>query len=265
LHTVNLTADEVPAADETGRIRGAETARRTVRVLTALAARQPIGLDELTKVVGLNKNTTYRLLRVLQEEGYSERLPQGGYRLGPAAAALSSDSSLSASGLQAARPAMQELAEITGETVTLHRRAGDMAVVCAGVESERHALRRVTRVGESYSLLAGCAENAILAFLDEPQREGVLARGGLAPPARHALERHLSEVAVRGYATSQGANHPGLFGIAAPVPQADGGAAELAVSVSGPEGRWTREAAVSHVDALLRCCGRVSVLLPTRR
>src|ERR1035438_4025839 len=86
-----MTADEVPAADETGKIRGAETARRTVRVLTALAARQPIGLDELAKVVGLNKNTTYRLLRVLQEEGYSERLPQGGYRLGPAAAALSSD------------------------------------------------------------------------------------------------------------------------------------------------------------------------------
>src|ERR1022692_2242496 len=122
-----MTADEVPAADETGKIRGAETARRTVRVLTALAARQPIGLDELAKVVGLNKNTTYRLLRVLQEEGYSERLPQGGYRLGPAAAALSPDSSLSASGLQAARPAMQELAEITGETVTLHRRGGGMA------------------------------------------------------------------------------------------------------------------------------------------
>jgi IclR family transcriptional regulator, acetate operon repressor len=260
-----MTADEVPAADETGKIRGAETARRTVRVLTALAARQPIGLDELSKVVGLNKNTTYRLLRVLQEEGYSERLPQGGYRLGPAAAALVSGIPLSESVLRAARPAMRELAEITGETVTLHRRAGDTAVLCAGVESEQHALRLVIRVGESCPLLAGCAENAILAFLDEPDREGVLDRGGLAPPARRALERHLSEVAARGYATSHGANHPGLFGIAAPVPQPDGGAPELSVSVSGPEGRWTREAAVSHLDALLRCCGRVSVLLPVHR
>jgi IclR family transcriptional regulator, acetate operon repressor len=260
-----MTADEMPAADETGKIRGAETARRTVRVLAALAARQPIGLDELSQVVGLNKNTTYRLLRVLQEEGYSERLPQGGYRLGPAAAALSSGSPLSASGPQAARPSMQELAEITGETVTLHRLAGDRAVVWAGVESEQHALRRVTRVGESYSLLAGCAENVILAFLDAPHREGVLDRGGLAPPARRALERYLDEVADQGYATSRGANHPGLFGIAAPVPRAGGGAAGLSVSVSGPEGRWTREAAVSHVGALLRCCGRVSVLLPTRR
>src|ERR1035438_2862912 len=100
-----MTADEVPAADETGKIRGAETARRTVRVLTALAARQPIGLDELAKVVGLNKNTTYRLLRVLQEEGYSERLPQGGYRLGPAAAAPSSTRPPSARRPRAARPA----------------------------------------------------------------------------------------------------------------------------------------------------------------
>jgi IclR family transcriptional regulator, acetate operon repressor len=253
---------------EAGKIRGAETARRTVRLLAALAARQPIGLDELSAAVGLNRNTTYRLLRVLQEEGYAERLTQGGYRLGAAVATLVSGTPLPENVLRAARPALQELAEVTGETVALHRRVGDMVVLCAGVESERHTLRIVIRVGESNSLLSGSAGNAILAFLDEPDRRAVLARGGLRPEARRTLERVLGEVAARGYATSQGANHPGLFGIAAPVPAAVGAdgavtrAPGLSVSVSGPDGRWTEDTAVSHADDLLRCCVRVSHLLP---
>ncbi len=44
-------------------------------------ARQPIGLDALAAEAGLNKSTAYRLLRVLQEEGWAQRVP-GGYRLG---------------------------------------------------------------------------------------------------------------------------------------------------------------------------------------
>ena len=37
--------------------------------------------------------------------------------------------------LGAAKPALQELAEITGETVTVHRRVGDKVVLYFGVES----------------------------------------------------------------------------------------------------------------------------------
>ena len=88
---------------------------------------------------------------------------------------------------------------------------------------------------------------------------------GLRPEARRALERHLGEVAARGYATSRGANHPGLFGIAAQVQPPGGQPSELSVTVSGPDSRWTEETAVSHLDALLRCCTTVSLLLPSRR
>ena len=265
MHSVSVEMDETGGTDGAGKIRGAETARRTVRLLAALAAREPAGLDELSEVVGLNRSTTYRLLRVLQEEGYSERLPQGGYRLGPAVAALASGMQLSEEMLSAAKPALQELAEITGETVTVHRRAGDRVVLCFGVESEQHVLRLVIRVGDANSLLVGNAGNAILASLDKPDRDGILDRGGLAPGARRALERDLAEVAARGYAMSRGANHPGLFGIAAPVPAPDGRAPELSVSVSGPDRRWTEDLAVGHVDALLRCCARVAHILPARR
>jgi DNA-binding IclR family transcriptional regulator len=89
----------------------------------------------------------------------------------------------------------------------------------------------------------------------------VLDRGGLRPDARRSLERQLTEMAARGYATSRDANHPGLFGIAAAVPPPDGGSAELSVSVSGPDIRWTEDRARRHVDDLLRCCAQISNLL----
>ena len=155
---MSVEIEGAAAAESAGKIRGAETARRTVRLLEALAAREPIGLEELSEAVGLNRSTTYRLLRVLQEEGYSERLPQGGYRLGPAVAALVSGIPLPEEMLGATKPALQELAEITGETVTVHRRVGDKVVLYFGVESEQHVLRLVIRVGDTNSLLVGARE-----------------------------------------------------------------------------------------------------------
>jgi IclR family transcriptional regulator, acetate operon repressor len=263
---VSIEFGQTAGADGAGKFPGAETARRTLRLLEVLAARQPIGLDQLAEAVGLNRSTTYRLLRVLQDEGYSERLPRGGYRLGPAIAALVSGTPLHADMLESARPALRRLAEVTGESVGLHRRAGDLVVLVYGIESEQHALRHVFQAGEYNSLLAGSAGNAILAALDEADRAAVLDRGGLRPDARRALERNLAEIVTRGYALSAGVNHPGLFGIAAAVLPYDGrGTAELSVSVSGPDSRWTEDRARRHVDDLLRCCAQIAYLHSVQR
>lgn len=80
---------------------------------------------------------------------------------------------------------------------------------------------------------------------------------------RRALERRLDQVAPRGYATSQGANHPGLFGVAAPVPPAPRWGTGTFSQRVGPDARWTEEAALRQAGALRECCVRVSVLLPT--
>ncbi|MER5671879.1 IclR family transcriptional regulator [Pseudonocardia alni] len=244
-------------AGESAPIRGAETARRTVRLLQALSARQPVLLEELCEVVGLNRSTTYRLVRVLQEEEFVERLPRGGgYRLGPAVAALTGRAPLSPELLAEARPALQELAEATGETVCLHRRVGDSVVLCLGVESERHVLRHVIRIGDAHPLVRGSAGSSILAHLDDAAE--VVDRAGMPAPERRALERALREVVERGYATSHGENHPGLYGFAAPVVPLTGGEPELAVSVSGPDQRWGEDDALVHADALRACCSRIS-------
>jgi IclR family transcriptional regulator, acetate operon repressor len=254
-HTVNNEAVE-----ET-RIRGAETARRTCELLRMLGEHQPVGLDDLVVRTGWNRSTTYRLLRVLAEEGFAQRLPQGGYRLGDAVTALAGQAPVRPEAVSAARPVLAGLAEATGETVGLHQRHGDLVALVSGVESERHVLRYVLRPGESNPLVIGCAGQAVLAALDEPDRRGIVERAGLGPELRRELEERLRAVAEYGYASSLGANHPGLFGVAAAVPGHDGGPVRWSVSVSGPEGRWTPRRAAAHVGELLACVQRLPYVL----
>jgi DNA-binding IclR family transcriptional regulator len=227
------------------RASGAETARRTLRLLEALAARQPIKLDPLAGAVGLNKSTTYRLLRVLQEERYAERLDSGGYRLGPAFLGLAGPSLPGTHFYESAAPIVRDLVGATEETVTLHRRVGDLSILVYGVESG-HVLRQVARVGEACPLTRGSSALTILAYLAGEDTAAVLARADLGARPRTALESRLAAIRGDGYAFSHAENHPGVTGIAAPIRFA--GTVrnlEMSMTVSGPDSRWTRARADS--------------------
>lgn len=241
------------------RPSGAETSRRTLRLVTFLAARQPVGLDALAAETGLNKSTAYRLLRVLQEEGWAERVP-GGYRLGGGFMSLAAQAVPDAPRFQTARPTLQKLSDLTGETVTLHRQAGDLGVLILGAENNRWPLRLVTAIGEALPLVRGCSGQAILAFLDPATAHAIVHRAGMNSEAE-ALERKLREIAGRGFATSYGSNHPGVRGIAAPVLPAASGAFASSVAISGPGERWTEDRALAFLPELQDTCTAVAHLL----
>lgn len=225
--------------EQDGKARGAETARRTLRLLEALVAHQPIKLESLASEVGLNKSTTYRLLRVLQEERYAERLESGGYRLGPAFFALAETSLPATHFYESAAPIVRELAEATEETVTLHRRVGDLSILVYGAESGQHVLRQVARVGEACPLVRGCSALTILAYLPDATVEAVAGRAGADRTALHA---RLEQIRADGHAVSQGENHPGVTGIAMPIRAPD---LEMSVTISGPDSRWTPDRALA--------------------
>jgi DNA-binding IclR family transcriptional regulator len=252
---MNEASAEEPGA---GRASGAETARRTVRLLAALAAHQPIKLDALGAAVGLSKSTTYRLMRVLQEEDYAERLAGGGYRIGPAFVGLTTLAMPQTQLFESAGPVMRELADATGETATLHRRAGDLRVLVFGVESEVHALRQVTRIGDTSDLVRGCSGNAILVQLDGATVDAVIERSELDAAERGQLLAQLAEIVDRGFSESDGVNHPGVSGIAVPIRSTGPGPRAMSLAVSGPTHRWTRERSRLFVGRLADAAERLS-------
>lgn len=244
-----------------GKVEGAETARRALRLIEAVVtAGEPVGLADLAARVGLSKSTCYRLVRVLQDELYLERAESGGYRLGSRLVGVAAAVLPQADLYSAARPPLRALAETVGETVTLHVRSGNRAVLILGVETERQALRRAATIGELTWLSRGSAGLAILAYLKAAEAEPVIAQ---AEDPR-SLRASLDEVRRAGYAMSFGANHPGVHGIAAPVSStfepSRPGVAPLSVAVSGPAARWTEDRMRASADRLLDTCAELSAL-----
>jgi DNA-binding IclR family transcriptional regulator len=240
---------------------GGATARRALRLLEALAATGPArSLEELAAATGLTKSTAYRLLRVLQDELYVDRAEVGGYRLGSRMAGLAAAALPQLDAYAAMRPVLARLARLSGETATLHRRSGDVAVLVLAAENEQATLRRVAAIGEASPLYRGCAGQAILAVTAPADRDAVLAR---AVPAaeRPALQQLIDEAASRGYALSDGANHPGVSGIAAAISATAGSPAAASVAVSGPAERWTAQRRADFAAELLRAESELSELV----
>ncbi|MEU0966820.1 IclR family transcriptional regulator [Streptomyces sp. NPDC005917] len=236
------------------RTEGGDTARRALRLVEAVAAAgSAVPLQDLAEAVGLSKSTAYRLLRVLQEESYVARADAGGYRIGPRLMGLAAEVMPRADVFAGARPVLRALADLSGETATLHLRAGDEAVLVLGEESD-YELRRAARLGSATPLHRGASGQAILAFLPAEEITAILRRA--EGSARiDEVERSLAAVRSDGYAVSQAANHPGLVGIAAPVLTASGHAT-ASVAISGPADRWSARRAVAIADLLVeRCAG----------
>jgi DNA-binding IclR family transcriptional regulator len=229
------------------RVEGAESARRALRLLEAVSASpEPVGLDELVRRTGWTKATVYRLLRLLQEELYIERADGGGYRGGPKLLGLAAAVMPGADSAATYLPLLQELADVSGETATLHRRAGQRAVLVTGADSViAHPLRRVWIPGEFTPLTRGSVGLAILSVLEPAELDLVLAD----EPEENAMSVRRAVAACRrqGYAISRGANHSGVAGIAAPL-----GNSGLSISVAGPDERWTVQRMRTFAPELLR-------------
>jgi len=239
---------------------GGETARRAFRLLESVASRLgPCSPTELANMTGLSLSTTYRLLRILHEEQYVQRGPTG-YRVGPRLFGLAAAAMPQLAAFDVVRPLMSELAARTGETVTLHRRLGDSAVVIGAQESTQHELRRIARVGTTSLLARGPAGHAILAGLPKAEQSALLDRT-VPEHQRAALQAHLTDAARHGWAFAEESNQPGINGLATTVTLPPDPANAMALSVTGPSQRLTIQAAEKAAPLLMETSSRIAQVI----
>ncbi len=220
---------------ETPRAEGADTARRALRILEIVgASSDPVMLDELIRRTGYSKSMVYRLLRVLQDESYVEHAKGGGYLGGSKLFALAASALPNFDTHTAYLPMLQQIASEAGETCTLHRRIGDQAMLILGAESTLHPLRRVLTIGELTPVTRGSSGLAILVSLADDLVDQLLANKPVDDVER--VRQEIRQIRQDGFVLSFEANHPGLHGLAAPLP-----GTEMSVSVSGPGSRWTKQ------------------------
>lgn len=224
-------------------VSGVGTLDRAFAVISAVEA----GANRFTQIAesaGLSRPTAHRLIRALEAHGFVAHYGAGyGYRLGPRLLRLASEAMRELPLRDLARPALERLVRVTGESAQLFARSGDVRVCIDAVESPKE-LRTIVPIGASLPLTAGSAAKVFLAFSPAPER--LIRRADDRERFAHEVELARS----RGWASSAGEREASVGSVSAPVVGPLGILAAV-VSVSGPVTRMRRIDARRYVPAVL--------------
>ena len=126
--------------------------------------REGLGVSEMSRVTGIHKSTTSRLLAALRDVKFVEtETDSNRFRVGPALIALAATAQPDVSLRQMARPFLIRLNAETKETATLSVLDGH-EVLTIDEQSGPHSLRHVAWTGMRTPLNASASGKCILAF-----------------------------------------------------------------------------------------------------
>lgn len=227
-------------------VKTSGTLARGLRVIEAIAAHQPIGLTDLSRLLEEDKSALQRTLATLHDTGWirpvSDSPPRWQVSVKPL---LVAGRALGSAPLPVrARTLLGSLRDATGETVHLALVDGTTIAV-VDVAEGKQIVRTALQVGQTHPAETSAAGRAICAQLGPGARTTLAADpGALLPDAEYATIRR------RGWSLCEGAVQPGSTSLAAAILDADGDPV-AAVVVSGPETRLTADR-YDEVGALLR-------------
>jgi DNA-binding IclR family transcriptional regulator len=235
-----------------------EAAQRAVAILDALADAGELGTNELARRARLPASTVSRQLGTLASTGLVEHDPETGrYRLGIRIVRLANAVLARLDVRKLARPHLEELVRITGETATLHVPGEEDAVTIDFVPST-HFVQHVTQLGRPSIAHATSAGKVMLAFADRPLPRGPLeAYTSRTITSARALAGEIKRVRALGYAEGFEEREPGLNAVAAPVWSASGALAAI-VALQGPTARFGRDAVGAALVPLLERASAIS-------
>ncbi|HSL57520.1 MAG TPA: helix-turn-helix domain-containing protein, partial [Acidimicrobiales bacterium] len=136
-------------------VTGVGVLDKAVRILTAVEAR-PLDLAGLVAATGLPRATAHRLAVALEAHGMVRRDGDGRFSPGLRLVGLGRAAAAALPLAEAARPALTDLRDTTGESVQLYVREGDRRVCVASLESP-HGLRTIVPLGAALPLGVGSA------------------------------------------------------------------------------------------------------------
>lgn len=174
------TADEGPpdATEAAARRDGTQSLQRALSLLRQVAKYGDTGirLSQLVLATGLDRGTAYRLLNCMVREQFVDRDDQHLYRLGPQSILLGSTMTAPTPLLTRFVPAMKRIARISGDTVFLMMRRGDL-VYCAHREESPSLVKILTTtVGQQRLLGTGTGGAAVLGLIDDEELRQIHSR-----------------------------------------------------------------------------------------
>jgi len=217
--------------------------------------RQSQALLEISKHTSIPATSLYRFLQTFEKYGFIQGDKEGRlYRLGPTLFRLGMLSYDAVDLREVAKPEMEKVAGITGESIFLTVRDGSNSVCIESAEG-KHRVRLTQRIGAVLPLQAGAAAKVLLAYMPEPARQNILktlelpALGPRTITRRTTLEREIGIIRSRGFGVSKEEVDAGSCGVAVPI-FSEKGEIVAALASGGPIYRFTDKKIKQLVDRL---------------
>jgi IclR family transcriptional regulator, acetate operon repressor len=233
----------VVTAGEPESAGGVRSVLSALRILEEVSRRQPIGVSELARVLGLPKTSVHRSLRTLHQAGWVRPAGTETRRWGLTTKPLTVGlTGATESGLRELAVAeMAKIRDATGETVHLGVPDEGELVIIARLDGT-HSLRTFLPLGARAPLHATASGRALLAAMPDAVVEDILGRGLARYTSRTLAERDdvwraVLEARERGYATNAAEWRSDIGAIGTSIVSA-GGHPVAAFAVSMPYSRF---------------------------
>lgn len=223
-----------------------QSVQKSLRVLEAVADRQPVGVAELARNLQLPKSTVQRSLVTLAEVGWLEPV-HGDYTrwsLGPAARRLGRATARETTLREAALVPMQALRDATNETIHLAIPDGVAWMVLIERMDSTQSVRTFHELGARTPSYATSTGLSVLAHLPESALEQLFAEpleafspATVVDPAE--LRKELARIRRCGYAVNLRRYRPQVAAVGAPI-LTTGGKPVAGICISMPDSRFRR-------------------------
>ena len=224
-----------------------QSAERIFQVAEMLAEHGEMGLMEISAALGLHKSTVHRLLMSLVYMGYAKQDAETqkymlSYKIVSMAGKILDRMDI----LKVAKPYMERLSDLSGETVHLVQREENNILYIYKIEAKVGTIRMVSHVGMVHPMYCSGVGKAIMATLPEKEVKQIWNESIIEKKTEHTItdyeemKKVLAEVRECGYALDDEENEQGVRCIAASLRDYHN-EVRYAFSISGPVSRMTRE------------------------
>lgn len=243
-----------------------ESVDRAFRLLLMFGEHQEIRLSQVRDELKVGQSTAHRLMAMLVYHGFAAQDPVTRvYRAGPALYEIGLSVVSNMDIRSVARPALEKLAAVTGETVHLGVLEGTEVRFVDAVESEL-ALRVSARVGKQVPAHATSLGKAMLAALADEQVRMLYPSESLPVVTAQTMSRRsdllaeLDRTRARGYACNAGESEQGVgsTGVAIMHP---GRGPVGAITIAAPLIRLDQDKTERHAALLLEASREITAQL----
>lgn len=237
-NTGRMAIEKLALQDGEGRrLRPVKSLVRAIDLLDALVeAAEPLGVTDLAAATGFSKTATYNLVTTLETRGLIRRDGDNRYGLGWRLLELGEYVRTRSSLGETARPHLEALADLAGETSFVGILDGE-SVLCLEMAVSRRSVPMDLAPGRRIGLEANAAGEVLVAFAS-PRRRRRYAQGRPRGANDADVIARLERVRRAGHATAQ--NVPGSICASVAVPfRDDSGDVVGTLALIGPGTRLT--------------------------